>query len=501
MSLIGLDIGTTGCKACLFTTEGKLLGSASREYTVDFPRPNWAEQDGENVWRLAQDALKELLNKTGEHNVEAISLSVHGEAVTAIDAQGHTLRPFILGMDTRTVEENRLLSAQFGASTLYLWTGMPIHTINTLPKLLWIKRNEPEIWKKAAHFLLVEDFLIFKMTGKFAISRCLASRTQCFDLQKDEWSQPILNILGLDESRLSLVLPSGSAVALMHTALSAELGFDHPPLLVTGGHDQACGALGVGLTKPGLAMVSTGTAEVVEVVLPSPVLNQTLCDGNISVYAHVVPGLFLAMTLNHSGGMLLRWFRDSFCESEQQMAANSYEDAYDLILNKAKTGPTGLLVLPHFSGSGTPWFDTASKGAILGLTFTHTKYDIAKAILEGLTYELRINLDLLKSGGVRIDALRAIGGGARSDLWLKLKADICGTPVVVPAITEAAGLGAAILAGVGAGIFPDATQAVDSMLKFKGEKQPDFASGTTYNRYFELYRQVYPAIRSISHRL
>ena len=501
MALIGLDVGTSGCKATLFTNDGRLLSKASREYPVEIPHPGWAEQDIEKVWRLAQEALSELVARTGERSVEAIGLSVHGEAVTALDASGNTLRPMILGMDTRTVAQNETLVQKFGAETLFEWTGMPVHTINTLPKLLWIKQNEPEIWKKAAHFMLVEDYLIYKMTGQAAISRCLASRTQLYNLKEETWSKEILAVLDLEPGQLSPVLPSGKAVAKMRLPVSEAMGFERPPIVVTGGHDQACGALGVGLTRPGLAMVSTGTAEVVEVALPSPLVNHTLFEGNISVYAHVVPGLFLSMTLNHSGGLLLRWFRDTLCEGELQRASQSGADAYNLILGNASPNPTGLLVLPHFSGSGTPWFDTRSKGAILGLTFSTQRADLAKAILEGLTYELRVNLDLLKAGGVQIDALRAIGGGAKSDLWLQLKADITGIPVVAPEITEAAGLGAALLAGTGTGIFASAAQAAESILRLRAEIKPDRVRLQAYDRYFELYRQVYPAVKPITHEL
>jgi xylulokinase len=501
VEIIGLDVGTTGCKASLFDEQGLLLGSTGREYSVDFPHPAWAEQDGEAVWIMIQETLRDLVSKTGHSGAAAIGLSVHGEAVTAMDARGNMLRPFILGMDTRTSQQNRQLSQHLGAEALFDWTGMPVHTVNTLPKLLWIRENEPEIWAKAAHFLLIEDFLIYKMTGQFAISRCLASRTQLFDLHRDAWSEPILEYLRLDPARLSPIVPSGTAIAPMQSALSQSLGFSTPPILVTGGHDQACGALGVGLVRPGLAMVSTGTAEVVEVALPSPQLNHSLYTGNISVYAHVVSGLYLAMTLNHSGGLLLRWFRDAFCEAEQARARQTGEDVYNLILSDAVTGPTGLLVLPHFSGSGTPWFDTASRGAILGLTFSTTRADLARAILEGLTCELRINLDLLRDGGVQIDTLRAIGGGAKSDLWLQMKADITGIPVSAPLQTEASTLGAAILAGVGVGIYPSAAQAVEAMLRFRREFQPEPQRQAAYQHQFELYKQVYPAVSPITHQL
>jgi xylulokinase len=214
-----------------------------------------------------------------------------------------------------------------------------------------------------------------------------------------------------------------------------------------------------------------------------------------------VPGLFLAMTLNHSGGLALRWFRDGFCEPQVARADAGVADAYDLILAGASAEPSGLLVLPHFAGAGTPTFDTASKGAILGMTFGTGRRDIAKAILEGLTYELRLNLDLLKAGGVRIDVLRAIGGGARSPLWLQLKADITGIPVITPRITEAAAFGAALLAGAGVGLFSSAAAGAERFLELGDTYEPDPVRHAAYSRQYELYRELYPAVSDISHRL
>lgn len=501
VTLLGLDISTTGCKALLFDSDGVLLAKASREYAVSFPRPQWAEQDMETVWRLAQQAIREALAAAKVNEIAALALSVHGEAITPVDRNGHPLRPTILGMDTRTGAQNDYLRERFGGQALFQRTGMPIHTINTLPKLLWLRQNEPEIWKTADKFLLVEDFLIHKLTGQAVISDCLASRTQLFGLARGNWDEEILADLGLDSSRLAQIRPSGAPAGMLKPELASDFGLIRPPLIVTGGHDQACGALGVGSTTPGIASVSTGTAEVVELALASPNLSQPLYEGNLSVYRHVVPGLFLAMTLNHSGGLSLRWLRDNFCEPQRAQADQSGADAYDLMVSGAPEGPTGLLVLPHFSGSGTPTFDTQSKAAILGLTFSHDRPALAKAFLEGLTYELRLNLDFLRSGGAQIDVLRAIGGGAKSKLWLQLKADITGIPVVTPKITEAAGFGAALLAGVGAGVFLSAAEAANRFLQLTDTYAPDPARQAAYERLYALYRQVYPAIAPISHQL
>jgi xylulokinase len=499
-TLLGLDVGTTGVKAVLFDADGSLLASASREVAVDLPRPGWAEQDVERVWSLALDAMAEAIASASVSEVTAIGLSVHGEAVTPLDDAGRPLRPCILGMDTRTDAQNAWLREQFGGASLFERTGMPIHTINTLPKLLWIREHEPEVWREAARFVLLEDLFVGRLAGRWVISDCLASRTQLCDLASGAWDADILAAVDLDPERLSRIAPSGSAVGEVSAEVTSRLGLRRPPTVVTGGHDQACGALGVGLTSPGLASVSTGTAEVVEVALAEPVVARPLFEGNISVYRHVIPDRFLAMTLNHSGGLVLRWFRDGFCEAEQQAARRS-GDVYDLMLAGAPAGPTGVLVLPHFAGAGTPSFDTASRGAIVGLTFATTRAEIALAILEGLTYELRLNLDVLRRGGVRIDVLRAIGGGARSRRWLQLKADVTGIPVVTPRVTEAAALGAALLAGAGAGIFATAAEAAERCLVLSDSYEPDAQRHAAYQQRFELYRELYPAIAPITRGL
>jgi xylulokinase len=248
-------------------------------------------------------------------------------------------------------------------------------------------------------------------------------------------------------------------------------------------------------------MVSTGTAEVVEVATATPVLSDALRRGNISVYRHVVSGLYLAMTLNHSGGLLLRWFRDTLCRWEREWAEETGQDAYDVILGDAPEGPTGLLVLPHFAGSGTPWLDTSSKGAILGLTFATTHGEIAKALLEGLCFELRANLDLLREAGAAVHELHAVGGGARSPLWLQLKADICRVPLRVPRVTDAACLGAALLSGVGAGVYPDLQTAVAQTVHLDRRIEPQAESVASYEARYQLHRQVYPALKALQRQL
>ena len=492
MSIIGLDIGTTGCKAIVFSRDGDILGQAAREYAVLTPQPDWAEQDAEEVWQLARAALGEAVAAAGGDPPVALAISCQGEAVIPVDGEGRALRPAILGMDTRTGAENEWLAGQFGAEELFSRTGMPVNTVNTLPKLLWLQRHEPDIWQSADQFLLYEDFFLRRLAGRAVISHCLASRTQMYDLAAGDWADDILTKCGIERNRLAALAPAdGGVVGALRRDLAEALGLSHELQLVSGGHDQACAALGSGVIQPGLAMVSTGTAEVVEVAMASPALDKSLRQSHISVYRHVVPGLYLTMTLNHSGGLLLRWFRDTLGRWERRQALAAGRDAYDLILAEAPSGPTDLIVLPHFGGTSK---DEAAKGAILGLSFATTGAIIAKAILEGLTFDLRVNLDLLKSAGINISELHAVGGGARSPLWLQLKADICQVPLRVPRVTEAACLGAALLAGTAAGVYADLSIAVSQTVSLQKRVEPEADQVAAYDERFQLYRQVYPTV-------
>jgi len=502
MSLIGLDIGTTGCKAIVFSVSGEILGRAAREYPIQTPHPNWAEQDAELVWRLAWESLSEAVAQVMDDRPTAMALSCQGEAVTPVNADGNPMRPIILGMDTRTTAENEWLAERFGADWWFERTGMPLHTVNTLPKLLWLKQHEPDLWFAADQFLLYEDFFIRRFTGQAVISHCLASRTQMYDQRACDWSDEILDTCGIERERLAPLAESEmTVVGAMRRELARELGVNDNILLVSGGHDQACAALGSGVIAPGQAMVSTGTAEVVEVVMDSPALAPALRDGGISIYRHVVPGMYLAMALNHSGGLTLRWFRDTIGALELEQARTTGQDAYNLLLADAPSGPTPMFVLPHFSGSGTPTQDTTSKGAFVGMTFATDRPTMAKAVLEGLTFELRTNLDLLRGAGVEFSELHAVGGGARSDLWLQLKADICEISLRVPQVTEAACLGAALLAGTAAGAYPDLPTAVSQTVRVPTLIQPDPVASPAYDQRYELYLEIYPALRELQSRL
>ena len=494
MAVLGLDIGTTGCKAIVFDDAWMIVGRASREYSILAPEPAVAEQDAELVWKLAIESLREAV-AASTVRPRAIALSVQGEAIIPVGPDGAPIRNAILGMDTRTVEETHILGERFDPEVLFARTGMPMHTMNPITKLMWLQRREPMVWKQATQLLLYEDYFLRRLTGTATISHCLASRTQMYDLGQSAWAGDILEAMGIDVDRLAALAPQGGGVVGNLTGdVARAIGLDTSVAVVSGGHDQACAALGSAVIEPGLAMVSTGTAEVVEVAMSSPQLDPLLRKGCISVYRHVVPGLFLAMTLNHSGGLSLRWFRDTLCRERIAEAAADKVDPYNFILAGAPSGPTDLMVLPHFMGAGTPVVDPTSKGAILGLSFATTQAAIGKAILEGLTFELKLNLDLLQQAGISIRELHAVGGGARSEMWLGLKADICGIPLRVPKVTEAACLGAAMLAAVGVGAYPDLKAAAKAAVQFDRRVEPNPHLQKAYQGRYAVYRRLYPEL-------
>jgi xylulokinase len=497
MSVIGLDIGTTGCKAMVFNDSWDILGRAAREYGILTPRPGWYEQDAERVWALAVACLQEALQDCADPPA-ALALSVQGEATIPVDGEGRALRPAILGMDTRTDAENRWLADTFGAEWLYQRTGIPMHTMNSITNLLWLQKHEPDIWRRAEKFLLYEDYFLRRLGGAAYISPCLASRTQMLDIHSASWMQDVLGRCEIGTDRLARLAVPGRPLGAMRASVAESLGLTGEVALLAGGHDQACAALGCGVIQPGLAMVSTGTAEVVEVAMERPTLADALRRGGISVYRHVIPEICLAMTLNHSGGMSLRWFRDTFCPDLVQQAAALDQDPYDLMLRDAAPGPTDLMVLPHFSGAGTPLLDNHARAAFLGMHFGTRRADLAKALLEGLCFELRINLELLQQSGIPVHELRAVGGGSRSPLWLQLKADIGRVPLRAAANREAACLGAAILAAVGIGRYRDYADAVRAAVRLEGALESDPQTAAAYEGRFADYRRLYPALAGLN---
>ncbi len=395
-------------------------------------------------------------------------------------------------MDYRSAPQARRLE-EAGGFEIFRQTGMRPHPVNSVCKVLWLRDEEPEVFARARRIATYSDFIIHRLGADPVIDDTMASRSMGFDLREGCWSSQLLERLGVDPALFPPTVPAGAQVGRMSRALAREIGLDGEPLLVAGAHDQVCAALGAGLPLRARSVVSTGTAEVLSAVLDRPVLTRALYEGHYPCYRYALPGAWFTFSLNHAGGILLAWFR----ELVQGRGSVGFEE----LLAGLPDGPSPVMVLPHFNGSGTPLCDLGSRGAIVGLTLGTGQRDITLAILEGLAFELRLNRDALEEAGVALGGTAAVGGGARSDAWLQLKADILGRPLARPEVEDAAALGAAILAGAGTGLFGSLPEGIEAMVPAARLIEPRPDRTAAYDERYGLYREIHPALSSIHRRL
>jgi xylulokinase len=502
MSLLGLDIGITGCKAVAFSVTGEMLGQAYREYPLYQPQPGWMELDPAEVWGSVKTVIREVTAAIpGPPAVRALSIATHGESVIPMGADGRPLGRFITALDTRAAEETRWWGEHVGKERIFRITGMPLHPMYTANKLMWLRNHDPATFKAARRFLCMPDFLYFQLGVPPTMDYSLAARTMVFDVNRLAWSEELLALAQLDSGRLSRTAPSGTVIGEIAPAVAKDLGLAPGALAVVGAHDHPCGSVGCGAIGEGVVMDATGTVECIAVVSPKLVLGPELLENNLPIAAHPIPGMYVVLAWSSVGGALLRWYRDNFARAEVEEAARTGQSVYDLILAQAVREPSPVLVLPHFVGTGTPWLDPASKGAILGLDLSTSSGQIIKGILDSVTYEIKLSLDVMEAAGVPVREVRAIGGGAKSELWLQTKADIWGKPVVAMDVSEAPCLGCAILAGVATGAFPSVEAGIAQMVRTRRTYEPDLGLHERYMEKAWLYGQIYPALAALNHQM
>jgi len=494
--LLGIDVGTTCVKAAIFSPDGDMKSEASDEYGIDQPHPGWAEQDGERVFSLMCEVIRRAAMQHGRA-VKALSLSVQGDAVTAVDAHMRPLLPFQLGMDYRCNQQAEAYAEEFGALPLFQKTGMRPHPINTLCKIRWITENRPDVACSAARYMTYSDFLLCRLgVCEPVIDLAMASRTMALPLTSRSWDGELLRAARISPEQLSRPVPSGTAVGELQGELAKELGLPRGVLLVTGGHDQALAALGAGLSAPGLALDSHGTAEVISTVLGSPQTESGMFEGFFPCYAHAVPDRYLTFSLNHTAGILLKWYTEGFCAADEASARLANESLYGYVLSKAADGPSSVLVLPYFAGKGTPDCDLNAKGLIAGLTLSTSRHAIARGIIEALAFDMRENLEALADTGIPVAELRCVGGGARSPIGLQIKADVTGLPVHTLRVREAACFGAAMLAGVAVNCWSGLDEAA-SLVRLDRTYTPNPNTHDSYAKRYEAYRALYRVNREL----
>jgi xylulokinase len=362
-----------------------------------------------------------------------------------------------------------------------------------LYKILWLKKHLPEIWKKTRHFLCFEDLFQFKTGIEPCISWPLAGRTMMFDIIKHDWSREILESAGLDADRLSRPVASGEVAGYIDIANGKDLGFRNQVMVVAGGHDQTCSALGAGVIKPGLCMYATGSVECFCPMLDSPGLTDELWKNNLCCYDFTIKGKYTTVAYSLTGGNILRWMRDELGEMEIEKAGKSGINAYTILLQNMPDSPTALIVLPYFTASGTPYFDTTTKGAILGLQLTTTKGEITRALLEGVALEMKLNLQLMEKSGMKIESFVATGGGTRNERWSQLKADVLNKNIVTRNVSETGCFGAAMLA-CSAFTGTPVEELIMQNQETAGIFIPDKAKTGIYEKKFETYKQLYPTL-------
>ena len=493
---MGVDVGTSGCKAVVFDTAGKQVAVAYREYDLHCPHPGWAELDSDEVMRKCFDVIGEAARQVPSGTVRGLGVSAQGEAFTPLDAQGKSLGPAPVSSDARAATYVVEWTKQFGLDNLYQITGHTAHTMFSLFKLLWMRDHQPEVWKRAARFLCFEDLLHARLGIDPAIGWPLAARMMLFDVRKHQWHDDLMNAAGLKRGQLARPLESGSVAGKVPANMARELGLADNAVVVTAGHDQPCSALGAGAVEPGVAVYATGTVECITPAFKEPRFTDVLKANNLCTYHHCAPGRYATVAFSLTGGNILKWFRDQFGAAEVAEQQRTGTNAYELLLREAGGEPSDLLVLPYFTPTGTPYFDPHATGAILGLRLTTTRGQVIRALLEGVAFEMRLNLDLLAQSGLPITQLRAIGGGAKSATWNQLNADVLGVPLAVSEVTEAGARGAAMLA-CAADTGEPVVQLASRWTKISGEVRPRKAQTERYTERFATYKKLYPTLRGL----
>lgn len=497
MGYLGIDIGTTGCKAVAFNEQGNQVSDAYREYPVISKEEGWAELDSRQVMDSCFEVIREAVAGCPA-TIEGLGISSQGEAFTPVDKDGNAIGNGMVSFDTRAAKIAETWSRCYGEQKLYEITGHTPHTMFTIFKLLWVKENQPEVWGKADKLLCFEDLLQYHLGVDPAMGWSLAGRTMMFDVNSHQWNQEILDHVGITADQLARPLPSGTVSGTIPHKIAQQLGLQDGVIVVTGGHDQACGALGAGVISPGTAMYATGTVECITPAFSDLVLSEQLFKSNLCTYDFSVKDMYTTVAFSLTGGNILKWYRDEFGQQEKLEADNNPggTNAYELIVSKMPAKPTSLMVLPYFTPTGTPYFDTEATGSILGLKLTTTRDEFVKALLEGVTFEMKLNLDILDQSGIHIKELRAIGGGAKSPIWSQLKADVLNTPITTVEVTEAGCLGCAMLA-CAAKTGEDVKNIAGRWVKMGRVIEPKPGNAEIYAEKFKRYKTLYPTLKPL----
>lgn len=494
MSLLGLDVGTTGCKAAVFSTGGRLLALAYAEYDYRSPEVGWAELDVQAVWEKIKASIRKAVAESGPDPVTALAVASLGEAVVPVSRDRQVLGPSILNFDVRGQEYLEGLAARVEDAHLYQINGNTLGNHYSLTKLMWIRDNQAELYARTDQFLHWSSFVAFMLGADPFLDYTLANRTLLFDLDRAAWSEELVELAQVDLQKLPRLVPSGVAVGTVSLRIAQELGLPPYVTIVSGSHDQCANAVGCGVIEAGQAFYGMGSYHCI-----APVMNQrrdtpAMLARGLNTEHHAVPGKYVSFLYNH-GGTVVKWYRDTFAAVEHRQARSEAKDVYSALFTEMPERLSSVLVLPNFAPTGPPEFLTDTCGVIFGLHLDTARGDVLKGIVEGIGFYLKECVESLPATGITISEYRAVGGGSKSDAWIQLSADLFGQPIARPAITEAGALGSAIMAGVGSGIFPDYPSGVQAMVRLERTFVPDPPRQERYRARFEEYRQFYALLK------
>lgn len=494
MAVIGLDMGSTGCKASVFTPDGTLIDSVYREY------PKRAEL-GERMF-FAEDlfsaAMEVLSGACAKHpDVTALGVTSFGESFACLDQNDRVLFPSFLYTDPHGGEEAEFLAGKIGRETLTAAVGIAPHSMFSLPKLLYLKRQNETAFSGVRRILLMQDFLVYRLTGEAMIEEALASRTMGYDVGAHTWYRPVWEAAGIDPAMLSRPVPAGTVAGKLRPALAKEWNLPREMTVVVAAQDQIAAALGAGVLHAGEAVDGCGTVECVTPVFRWGEEPFPLCREGFPLVPF--PGrerLHATYALSYSHGSALKWFRDRFGGQFCEAAAKAGENVYAYLDARIPTEPTKILVMPHFGGAATPYMDPHSRAAVLGLTLESTAFDLYRAIMEGCAMEMRISLERLSAAGIPVRQLVATGGGAQK-AWLQIKADVFGLPMTRLTATDGGCAGTAMLAAVGGGLYQNPEAAAEAFVRRGETYEPDPERQKIYEEQFAHYREIYSAVRHL----
>ncbi len=506
--LVGIDLGSTNLKAIVYDRAGRAVARASRPTQRFNPypdHPTWAIWQPEQIWGGVCQSLTEAISQLDDPSrIRGVAVTGMGMDGVPLDREGRWLYPFISWHCSRTEPQYRWWLERIGAEKQFSIGGNQIWVFNTALRLLWMAENEPKILEQTHKWVLIEDFINYQLCGVLATDYSMASTTLLFDQRRQCWSDELLQLSGIDAALLCDPQPGGTVLGQVHSAAAQATGLPAGTPVVLGGHDYLCGALPTGVFRPGVVGDVTGTWEMVVASLDEPVLAPEVREMGILVDSHVARGRWAAMGATVAAEQL-EWFRREYGQPEKQRAADEGGVDWDYLMQAAEAsspGAGGAMFLPHMSGSHCPIVDHRSLGAFVGLRNISTKGDMLRAVIEGLDYQFLQVLQGLDRGlGVRPDRIVAIGGAVNNRFWMQNKADVVGTAIEVPEIDEAVVLGAALLAGLGVGLYRDEADAYEQVYRPGGIYQPDAARHAEYQQRFATFSQLYAALKPVHHRL